>query len=75
MSEPSWLSGGPDSGNAPVLGSMAANMVDSAFRVGMRSKVETNWTGTAMPISPTEMQSWGYTVEVVKKNVPGQTAL
>jgi hypothetical protein len=50
--EPSWLRGGPDSGKAPVFGLMAANMVDSAFRVGIRSFVETNWVGTAMPISP-----------------------
>ena len=31
---------------------MAANMVDSALRVGIKSFVETNCVGTAMPMSP-----------------------
>lgn len=52
VSEPCWFKGGPDSGRAPVFGFMAANMVESAFFVGRRSFVETNWVGTAMPISP-----------------------
>jgi hypothetical protein len=52
VSEPCWLSGGPDSGRAPVFGLIAANMVESAFLVGRRSFVDTNWVGTAMPISP-----------------------
>lgn len=52
MSLPSWLKGGPDSGRAPVTGSIAANIVDRALRVGIRSLVDTNDVGTAMPISP-----------------------
>ena len=48
----SWLSGGPDSGSAPVVGLICANIVEIAFFVGMRSFVETNWVGTAMPMSP-----------------------
>jgi hypothetical protein len=40
--DPNWLRGGPDSGKAPVLGSIAANIVDREFLVGMRSFVETN---------------------------------
>lgn len=55
VSEPCWLSGGPDSGNAP-LGLIWANMVAKAFRVEIRSLVETNWVGTAIPISPTGVQ-------------------
>jgi hypothetical protein len=31
---------------------MAANMVERAFFVGMRSFVDTNWVGTAIPMSP-----------------------
>lgn len=42
VSDPCWFSGGPDSGSAPVLGLIAANMVESAFLVGRRSFVETN---------------------------------
>lgn len=52
MSLPSWLKGGPDSGRAPVTGLIAANIVDRALRVGIRSLVDTNDVGTAMPISP-----------------------
>lgn len=50
--EPVWLSGGPDSGKAPVLGLIAVNMVERAFFVGTRSFVETNCVGTAIPMSP-----------------------
>lgn len=52
MSDPSWLKGGPDSGKAPVVGLMAANMVERALRVGIKSFVDTNWAGTAIPMSP-----------------------
>ena len=39
-----------------MTGSIAANMVDNAFRVGMRSFVDTKAVGTAIPMSPTKQR-------------------
>lgn len=39
-------------GSAPVSGFIAENMVASEFLEGIRSFVETNWVGTATPMSP-----------------------
>lgn len=44
--------GGPQYGRAPDEGLIDAKRVAREFLVAIRSFVETNWVGTAIPMSP-----------------------
>ena len=74
MSLPCKLRGGPAYGKAPVAGFISENNVDKAFRVGVRSFVDTKAVGTEIPISPARTLISYYFIKEMF-HTPGQTFL